>query len=238
MEQKMNLLKKLKRYLLMFLMVMISFSSYPQEATADEILDKVLEVQKDIKDYSANIEIDVDVDFIKMPVKTATMYFKAPDKVKFKSDEFLMLPRKGLDQSVQSLLMGEYSAVIVGQEYLGQQYNYIIKVIPLGKKQDLVLATLWVDSTSYLITKMENYSHSRGNYKVFFEYYRDLKLPSHLTVEFEVEEFNIPLDFVNRTIEIDKEKMKSDTLKTGYVYIKFSDYQVNYGVEESVFMDE
>jgi outer membrane lipoprotein-sorting protein len=208
------------------------------DADPNRILDKVLEQQKDILDYKVKVEIDVDVEFIKMPVKSAELYFKQPDKIKFKSDEFLMLPKKGLNQSVQKLLSEEYTAVLTGQELIERDYHYIIKIIPMGGSQDVVLSTVWVDSTTYLISRMESYTKSRGNSLISFEYYEDLKLPSKMTVEFEVKEFNIPLDFINRSIEIDKEKMKSDSLKTGYIYLNFYDYQVNQRLDDGFFEDE
>lgn len=209
-----------------------------QEPDPYQILDKVLEQQQDIYDYRVKVEIDVDVDFIKMPVKQAELFFKQPDKVRFKSDEFLMLPRKGLNQSIQKILSEEYNAVVTGQELIGRDFHYIIKVIPLGRNQDVVLSTVWVDTVTYLITRMESYTKTRGNSLIEFEYYEDLKLPSKMTVEFEVKEFNIPLDFINRTIEIDRDKMKSDTLKTGYIYLNFYDYRINQKIDDSVFEEE
>jgi hypothetical protein len=217
----------------------LSSAVFPQQgADPYKILDKVLEHQEGIREYKVKVEIDVDVDFIKMPVKRAELYFKQPDKVRFKSDEFLMLPKKGLNQSIQKILSEDYTAVIVGQELIGRDYHYIIKVIPLGSGQDVVLSTVWVDSTDYLISKMESHTKSTGTSLIRFEYYEDLKLPSRMTVEFEVKEFNIPLDFINRTIEIDREKMKSDTLKTGYIYLDFYDYELDREIDDSVFEDE
>jgi len=227
------------RFLVLFMIIgLYGNIASGQETDPETILRMYLDSQAGILDYEADVEIDVDVDFIRMPVKEVTVYYKAPDKIKFKSDEFFMLPRRGLDQSIRQVLMGEHTSVLVGQEYIGTRYHHIIKVIPLSRKSDLVLATLWVDSTTFLITKMENYSRSRGNFNVFLEYYEDIQLPSKISIEFEVKEINFPMDFINRTIEIDREKMKSDTLKTGYVYLRFSDYKINYGVNEAVFIDE
>lgn len=225
----------------LLLTLAISFSAFARgQDNADpySILDKVLEQQKNILDYKVQVEIDVDVDFIKMPVKTAELYFKQPDKVRFKSDEFLMLPKKGLNQSIQKILSEDYSAVLVGQELIGRDYHHMIKVIPLSGSPDIVLATVWVDSTSYLISRMETFTKSRGTSLIDFEYYPDLNLPSKMTVEFEVKEFNIPLDFINRTIEIDREKMKSDTLKKGHIYLRFYDYEVNQKLDDGIFLEK
>ena len=232
-------IKELKYLILLLSMLFVSPALLSQNgADPYAILDKVLEHQEGIKEYKVTVEIDVDVDFIKMPVKTAELYFKQPDKIKFKSDEFLMLPKRGLNQSFQKILSEDYSAVLVGQELIGRDYHYIIKVIPLGSNQDVVLSTVWVDSTDYLISRMESHTKSTGTSLIRFEYYEDLKLPSKMTVEFEVKEFNIPLDFINRTIEIDREKMKSDTLKTGYIYLNFYDYELNREIDDSLFEEE
>jgi outer membrane lipoprotein-sorting protein len=234
---------EVKRYIYRFLisaMMLILFSSAIQSQQVDpqSILNRLLEIQNQIDDYEAQVEIDVDIEFIKMPVKTARVIYKKPDKMRFRSDEFLMLPKRGLSQStINNLLESDYNAVYIGLEYIESEPYHHIKVIPYSSKE-IVLASLWVDTTTFLVRRMQNFTKSRGNYLVDISYYDEIDLPSELKITFEAKEFNIPLDFINRTIEIDKDKMKSQEVKTGYIYLRFSDYRINQGLDEAMFEDE
>ena len=215
------------RLLFVLLLAIICNISYLAEAQITdpyEIINKILDDQSRLPDYEVDVEIEVDVEFIRMPVKTARMTFKQPDNIKFKSDDFLMLPKRGLNQSILDITSGGYDAVITGSESIDGRLNWIIKVIPL-KHDEIILSTFWVDQEKFLINKAENFSRSGGVYLVNITYYPQLNLPEEIQVTFEVKEFKIPLDLVNRTIEIDEEKLKTDEIKTGRVYLRFKDYK-------------
>lgn len=197
-----------------------------QNTDPHQIIDVILEKQKNIPDYEVVVEIKVDVDFIKMPVKTATLVYTQPDDIKIKSDDFLMLPKRGLSQSILDLTKGGYDAMITGSEFLSGKDHWIIKVIPLVQ-EEIILSTLWVDKESYLISRAENFSKTGGKYLVDITYYEQIGLPQQIQVTFEVKEFKLPLDMVNRSIEIDKEKINTDELKTGSIYLSFREYRFN-----------
>ena len=227
----------LYRIIMMITLSGISLSASLQQADPYEVISRILEEQKKILDYEVEVEIEVDVEFIKMPVKHATMFYKQPDKVKFRSKDFILLPRRGLDQSLRKVIGEGYSAVFAGEEKIEGLNHWIIKVIPMNN-DEIVLSTLWIDQESLLITRMENFTKSKGNYIASFRYYPDLKLPSEIKISFEVKEFSIPLDFVNRTIEVDKEKMKNQEIKTGNIYLRFNGYKINKGLSDELFNDD
>ena len=79
--------------LLLFMSVSIIFG---QTKDPDAILNKVKENFNKIKDYQVDIHIKIDVSFLKVPDSNAKIYFKQPDKVKIKSDQFALLPKEGL----------------------------------------------------------------------------------------------------------------------------------------------
>jgi hypothetical protein len=235
---KTHIVKGVHGFLTVSTLLLIWVTAMGQSPDPHLILGKLIEKQSAIRDYEAKVEIDVDVEFIKMPVKTATIYFEQPDKVKFKSDDFLMLPKKNMSQSmVTTLLQEDYNAIYVEEDYIeGEPYHYI-KIIPYRSK-DIVLSGLWIDTTTHLVRRMENFNKSGGNFLIDFEYDKTVQLPSRMKVTFQVKEFNIPLDFINRNIEIDKEKVKGDELKTGHIYLRFYDYKINKGVSDDIFTEE
>jgi hypothetical protein len=192
----------------------------------------------DIDDYKVDVLVEVDVDFINMPDKHAVMYYKKPSKVKVKSDEFLLLPKRGFDYSIRELLMEEYSAVYAGQETIAGHDHYLIKVIPLNKRAELVLSNIWVSIDGLMVSKMENFTKNKGNYTVDLEYgsgFRDL--PSKMTISFEIEDFKFPVKFMGKNIEVDKEKLKDEGPKTGSVIFYFSGYELNKGINDEQFND-
>ncbi len=232
----------MKRLLFMSIsmFVVISFSrAYAQYEDANQILKTVLAKQDRINDYQVNIEIELDVDFINMPVKHAVMYYKHPQKIKFKSDEFIMLPKKGLNFSLRKILKKGFTSIFSGYEYIDQRRHYTIKVIPTKKHSDIVLSTIWLDTELFVISKVENNTRSDGSYTIDFTYGAQSDvLPSQMKITFEVGHFNIPLKFIGKPIEIDEKKLKNGEKKTGVVYLRFSDYKINVGLRDDFFEEE
>jgi outer membrane lipoprotein-sorting protein len=228
----------MKPSLLFILTAFLCSYSSAQETDPYKILDEVIRKSQTIHDYQADVEIEVDVDFIRMPVKHATAYYKQPDKVRFKSDEFIMLPKKGFDFSVQKLLKEDYTAVFSGVDTIDRKKNDVIQVIPLKHKSDIVLSTLWVEQGTSRITKAESTTRSKGSYTLDFIYAKpeDI-LSSVMKISFEMENFKIPIKFIGKNVEVDEEKMKDQTVKTGAVYIRFSNYKINQGLEDKVFQE-
>jgi hypothetical protein len=174
-----------------------------------------------------------------MPIKRAVMYYKHPRMIKFESDEFIMLPQKGLDFSLRKFLDKDFTAILTGSEDINQRRHYIIKVIPTKTRSDIVLSTLWLDTEWLVISKVENNTRSEGSYTIDFTYTATSDvLPSEIKITFEVGHFNIPLKFIGKPIEIDEKKIKRGEIKTGVVYLRFSDYKVNMGLDDEFFEDE
>ncbi len=210
-----------------------------QEPDPNLVLEEIAFRLDKINDYKVNMKLELDVDFINMPAKHAVMYYKKPSKIKIKSDEFLLLPKRGFDFSIRELLEEDYSAVFVGIEEISGKDHYLIKVIPLGRRSELILANLWISVQELQISKMENFTRKKGNYIIELSYEPGfIDLPSKMIITFEIEDFKFPVKFMGKGVEVDKEKMKEEGPKTGSVIFHFTDYQLNLGLEESLFEEE
>lgn len=191
-----------------------------------------------IEDYSAEIEIEVDVDFISMPVKHATIYYKKPDKIKFKSDEFIMLPKKGLGNRINSILKEPFTAIYLGQEILGNEMHHIIRIVPMGKNPDIILATWWINSSSYLIAKNESNTKNEGSFTVDFIYDDpSIALPTEMIFFFNIEQLKLPLKFIGKSKGTEVDPSRLDQPAQGKVMIRFSKYQVNQRLQDDMFID-
>ncbi len=93
-------------YKIIVIFLAINFLIIPQKKDPDQILQKVVANFEKIKDYEVDVNIKVDVEFLKVPESNAKIFFKQPDKIALKSEGFAMLPKNGFNFSPASLLKG------------------------------------------------------------------------------------------------------------------------------------
>lgn len=97
------------RYCLLFLIV-FQFSHIIASVSPEELLIKVRSKTRLVKDFQAEADIKIDIDFLKAPVSHATIYYRSPGQVRIKSDGFSMLPKQGAGLPISSILETEYYA--------------------------------------------------------------------------------------------------------------------------------
>ena len=174
-----------------------------------------------------------------MPDKHAKMFFKQPDKVRFISDEFIMLPKRGIGVSTRKVLKDDYLALFSGEERINGKAHAIVKIIPEGNKSDLVLSTLWINTENALVSKVENTTRNNGSYLIYLGYSDPgVELPTEIKISFRVENLKIPLKFIGKNSTVDKDKLKMDGNKEGSVSIKLRYFDINKGIEDSFFEEE
>jgi hypothetical protein len=231
-------MKKLHYYLIFFLMLLISESLFAQSKDPDVILKEVLNKFKSVEDYVVDVEIKIDVDFLKVPDTKATIYFKQPDKIHFESEGFALLPKEGMDFSPASLLKKEYTAIYEREAEIGGIPASVVKVIPLGETDEVILTTLWIDQKRDLIRKVESTTKTTGTFSIELSYEEketEYPLPSKMLFQFNVDKMEIPKSIsgdINGSTRL-KEKKPRDT--TGKVLIQYSDYKVNTGLSDKIF---
>ena len=231
-------LQYIKYLLLLFHLMWVQCQNnvFAQESNPDSLILRVKQKLELIKDYKADIEIHLDVDFIKMPDKNAKMFFKQPDKIRFISDEFIMLPKRGIGISIRKILKDDYLAVYSGLEIINDKQYTVIKIIPEGSKSDIVLSTLWVDAEKALINKVENTTRNNGSYLINLKYSDpELELPTEIKISFRVVNLKIPLKFIGKNSTVDKDELKVKGAKEGTVSIKLSYFDINKGIDDSFF---
>lgn len=223
-----------------FLLTFLGFtSSHSQTNNPDIILKRVLDSFNKIEDYEVNVNIKVDVDFIKVPETEVKIYFKQPDKIHFESETFAMLPREGFNFSPNSLLKKKFTAFYVKEDTIDNRKTSVVKVIPLGDAEDVILSTLWVDQSKNLIRKVETTTKTRGTFAIELKYDNanfDYPLPSDMIFSFNIDRTNIPLGFsgdINSDTKPKNKDVKPTT--TGKVFISYSNYKVNAGILDKIF---
>jgi len=231
-------MKKLFVFFILFTAVVSA-----QKKDAEQILEKAKNTFNQVKDYVVDVKIKVDVEFLKVPQTNATIYFKQPDKVHVDSDKFAMLPKEGLNFSPLSFLQKKYTAIYEGEENYKNSKNYVVKIIPLGNDNDIVLTTFWIDQNDYVIRKVESSTKISGTFKIEMDYAdidNNYHLPSQMVFTFNVDKTNIP-STISGDVDPDKRQKKNKKgeadgfTTTGKVIINYSNYKVNKGISDSIF---
>ena len=228
----------MKKIFLFF--VIIAFAVPAQTKDPDKILNEVKKNFDKIKDYSVDVEIKVDVSFLKVPDTKAKIYFKSPDKVKVESKQFALLPKGALHISPASLLKGNYTALFDRFENYEGSKTAVIKTIPIGDSSEVILTTFWVDLSDYIIKKVEISTKVNGTFTLELKYDSGTKfkqLPSSLVFSFDVSKLNIPKRFTTQNEE-DNPDTTSSKPSIGKVYINYSNYKVNQGLPDSLFEEK
>jgi hypothetical protein len=197
-----------------------------------------------VKDYSVQANIKVDMPFIRMLPTNVKIYFKQKDKFKVDSKSIAVVPRQGFDQIGKILAdTNSYTAMIQGVEKIGNQLTSIINVIPLSDTSDLILGKFWIDPVQSVVLRSQLTTRSNGTIGTEYTYGTQIAygLPDKMIFSVDVKRFKMPKRLIadmnkkDMQKEKDKENKNKDN-KKGKIYIALSNYQVNKGILDSVFL--
>lgn len=228
----------MKQIILFTLFVFIEI--FPQQKLADELINSVITNYNKVKDYEVDVEIKVDVDFLKVPDAKAKIYFKQPDKIRLKSEGFALLPKEGLDFSPAALVKKDYTAIYEQDVILNGKKVSMVKVIPIGEQSNIILSTLWIDPIDKVIRKVESTTKTNGTFTIELSYDESLKypLPEKMVFSFNIDKLNLPKAFSTDGNPPSKKKRLPDAPTKGNVFVKYSNYKVNIGIPDSVFEEK
>jgi hypothetical protein len=216
--------KYFRKYLIL-LFFALSSGIFAQNVDPSIIIDSAQAKLQNVISYSADALIELDVDFLQMQPKTAKITYEYPNKLNVETEGFSMIPKYGLRPFMKSLAQKDNLLLFTGMEEIDGNNCFVIKLLPLADGKTIMIK-LWVRSNDYLVARSETFTRRSGSYLIDFKYDK-LVLPSSLIFNFETSGINIPWKFIGNSIEIDKEKMK-DEVKTGKVFINFSNYKIQY----------
>ncbi len=204
---------------MIFILLIVSFI-YPRHFV-DQNVDQDLLIIKErldkIVSASADVTLEVDIDFIEMPVKTASLEYRVGEKLKIDSEDFLIIPKRGIDLTWDQLFEYQFITIDRGIEEGGLK---VLNVIPLDDKSDYAIMTLKLDTANKTINYAEVSTKNEGTFNLAFQYENQSIFPSVIEATFLVKEINIPLNFVAKEAKVDKAKVKSDEVKEGTITLE------------------
>jgi len=182
-----------------------------------------------VQQFSATVVLDLDVPFIRMPTKTAKISYERGKQTTFSSQDFVMLPKRGLDFSLTELFKYPFITVERGTEMRNGKSLKILNVIPTDNRSELALATLFMDVENQRIVQSEINTRKEGSYTLQMQYANEKDmLPNYLEAAFAVERLKIPFNFMGKDTQIDRKQMKAKDTKTGVIKMQLKDYNIKY----------
>ena len=206
-----------------------------QSNNPEELIRLVKNNFQNINDYSVDVSIDVDITILKAPTTNAKIYFKQPNKVKIESDGFALIPKQGLNFFPTELLESDYSPIYIRSDKFENFQVEIIKIIPMSDTTDIILTTLWIDPLIKVIRKIEMSTKSIGLIEVQLRYNDVVErvLPSEAKFIFQAGN-----DDMKEEYKSDLKKNISSKKISGTVNLRYSNYFVNQGIDDSFFNEK
>lgn len=222
-------MKILVAHLAIFITMALLPSSLKAQTDADALIQEVLQKSALVRSFEADVDIDVDVDFIRIPVKKGRVFYKAPDRFRFRATGFALVPKKGLNFSVMEMLGQNHTALFAGEDAV----NYAVKIVPMTDDADFVIATVWIDKKMKRIQRMQVTTNGQGNYTMDFTYGKlAFDLPVTTTVSFDLQQIDIPMKFIGN-LKVDQKKAGERT--KGSVSLRYSNFKINESIPDTVF---
>ncbi|MCE5217163.1 hypothetical protein LLH03_09065 [bacterium] len=190
--------------------------------SASDILNKVLSLNRGIRDYTATVTVDTNMPDLDIPRRTAKVYVKLPDKTYVESNSIVVIPKRALlFGDLAKEVQKESKVVLAGTKKVGNTPIYCLKLIP---KQDTGAPTgreprvlLWAEGSHWTVTKVQALTGTTVNATVEFTYQQ-------------VQGFWMP---ARVNCSIPKETLGARA--SGSVNVAFSNLRVNTGLTDQFF---
>ena len=209
--------------------------------TGTDVMEKVAREYDGIRDFTVTMTTEVKMERLQIPKTSATMYFKKPDKIHFSSTNFFLVPKDGIALN-PAVLAERYDASIEKRDTINGQWMYKLQLAAKEKKTRLRQLYAWIDPAHWTIAKVETIPYEGRTLAVDFVYelmQDKYWLPSKLTVAFgsNAPEGNSQTDSVAQPLE-QLGHMQRGGPRNGSMTISYSDYLVNSGLPDEIFIEK
>lgn len=214
------------------MIVLITTQLFAGNNDSKALLENVIQRLDKVNDYTADILIKIDVDFLKIGNTKANVYFKKPDKFKMEAKGFAMIPKASLSFSPINFLQQDFLSVYIKNDTLDSIEADVIKLIPVREESKIILATLWIDKDHSVVLKTEASTKDKGSFRIRYHYGANIQygLPDTAVIFFDISKSRMS------HFPMGSKKLKKGS--TGSVKIIYSNYKINQGLDDSVFEEE
>lgn len=191
-----------------------------QSSDAKKRMLNMVEKLERVPPYSCDVNINIDVKFIRIKERVGKMIYRSPEDIDYKIKGFAFLPKKEMGTISTSLFKDDFIAIDMGKE----NENQIIKVIPMDINSEIVTGQFWIDSAD-LVQKMILITKEKGSYTAEMNYNGTLyDLPSKIRMSFDVKNQKMPA-LLTGDLEAYTDEMDEDEVSKGTITIMYSNHQ-------------
>jgi len=219
-------------YCVLILSIFFSTAVYGQ-LSGEEILRKVESQVAGLQDYTVSLDVTVDLEGINVPPMDVTMYYKRPDKVRFTSEGFALLPKEGIGIGAGALV-SKYSVESVDGEVEEGIKEYALTLRPKDDRTKLRQVYLHIDAEHWTVRRAVSPLFDGRTMTAMFSYeeHDGYWLPSFLTVTFSSAESDTTEDSL---LYKARPMLRPQMPRNGSISIRYSDYNLNTGLSDEVF---
>ena len=217
------------------LLIIMQFSCNLLAQSPRLLLTQVQKKLDRAANYKVEINIKVDLPYIRlMPINTK-LYFKQKDKFKIDTKSIAILPKQGFLQFsglVKDTL--NYTAIFQSYDNINEKKTSLINLIPNNDTSDVILAKLWIDPIDQVIIKSLITTKSSGTIKTEYTYGSQIAfgLPDVIKFVVDVKKFKIPKALA---ADINTSKSKTVEKKSGEIRVSLKNYIINKGIDDAFF---
>jgi len=223
----------------LFLLLTGHFTASDQDINA--LVLKAKQKLDKVNDYEATGRMKTNVTFLKVPVANVKVYYKRPNKLKVKSEKGVsFIPKGAVSINVGSIIgTNDYTIIDAGTDKIGTTPVRVARLLPNEDNSEVVLSTVYIDAVNNLILKAKTTTRDNGSYELEMTYgkYAAFGLPDKIIFSFNTKDYKLPkgvtFDFDDGSKPTVTDKSNN---KKGRAEITFSNYLINKGVAESVFL--
>ena len=228
----------MKKMLLLLIALNALFVAKAQ--TAEELIKKVKEKLDKVNDYEAKGKMKTNVVFIKAPIATVKVYYKKPNKLRINNESGIsFIPKGSVNINLGNIFVNTNGFDIIDLGKEAKTNLRIVKLLPKDENAEVVLSTLYIDETQYLIKKTKTTTKENGTYELEMSYgkYAEYGLADKVIFAFNTKDYKLPKGITFDYDDGSKKEQPADKLKDkkGKVEIIYSSYIINKGVSDGVF---
>ena len=246
----------MKKYdYIFFIFLFTSIKS--QNTDLDIIKSNILTQFSKIEDYQVDINIKINMTGFRMPKKKIKMFFKKPDKLSIKTNGFAIIPKTGINNNPNELFkMFNYINEVNRTIRDNKQFYFISGIVnqdsidmPIKNfksEESNVKMSLLIDAKEWIITEVDIFLDKEKTFSIRTDYINinNIMVPEKTKLIIGIKEisriknnFNSDLLF-NSDNDLAKASglnLKNDEFK-GEISMKFSNYIINQGIDDQIFI--
>tara|TARA_B100001769_G_C22066243_1_gene573685 strand:+ start:425 stop:1171 length:747 start_codon:yes stop_codon:yes gene_type:complete len=246
----------MKKYNYIFFIFLFT-SIKSQNTDLDIVKSNILTQFSKIEDYQVDINIKINMTGFRMPKKKIKMFFKKPDKLSIKTNGFAIIPKTGINNNPNELFkMFNYINEVNRTIRDNKQFYFISGIVnqdsidmPIKNfksEESNVKMSLLIDAKEWIITEVDIFLDKEKTFSIRTDYINinNIMVPEKTKLIIGIKEisriknnFNSDLLF-NSDNDLAKASgfnLKNDEFK-GEISMKFSNYIINQGIDDQIFI--